>query len=117
MSRGIINGLFGILFNVAAAALVMALLLLAGALVGGIDMVWLSRTGIILQILGISLFVLEFMGVAQQGQSPLRWWLGKLAHEDGNTSMPSPWPRQMLLVVGAGSLVMGLLLQLLSSWG
>jgi len=117
MSRSIINGLFGLLFNIAAASLVVAVLLLVGALLGGIEMVWVGRTGIILQILGISLFVVEFMGVAQEGQSPLRWWLRRLAHEDGETSAPNLWPRQMLLIIGAGSLVMGLLMQLLSSWG
>ncbi len=116
MSRGIINGLFGILFNLATAALVLAVMLLIGGLVGGVEMVWLSRTGIILQILGISLFVLEFVGVAQQGQSPLRWWISKLATDDVNSSRPELWPRQMLLIIGAGTLIFGLLLQLLSSW-
>ena len=116
MSRVIINGLFGVLFNLATAALVLAVMLLIGGLVGGVEMVWLSRTGIILQILGVSLFVLEFVGVAQQGQSPLRWWINKLAHDDGSNSRPELWPRQMLLIIGAGTLIFGLLLQLLSSW-
>ncbi len=116
MSRGIINGLFGLFFNLAAAALVLAALLLIGGLAGDVEMVWLGRTGIILQILGVSLFVLEFVGVAQQGQSPLRWWIEKLATDEGNDSRPEMWPRQMLLIIGAGTLIFGLLLQLLSSW-
>ena len=116
MSKGIVNGLFGIFFNLATAALIVGLLLIAGALRGSVEAVWVARTGIILEILGVSLFALEYVGVAQQGQSPLRWWLRKLIHDDITTPTPALWPRQMVLLLGVGTLVTGLGLQLLSSW-
>ena len=114
MTRGIINWLFGVFFNLVTATLIVGVALAAGAWRGTIEMAWLSRTGFILQILGVSLFAMEYMGVAQQGQSPLRWWLRRLAHDD--LAAPALWPRQMVLMLGGSALLVGLALQLVSSW-
>ena len=116
MAAGIIVWFFGLLFNLAVAGLVVGVLLIMRALWGDVEMVWLNRAGLSLQVLGITLFTLEYVGVAQQGQSLLRWWLRKLTRGDAGTVMPALWPRQMILIVGASALVLGLLLQVLSWW-
>ena len=116
MRQGTVNFVFGLLFNVAVAALIAGALLFIGALRGSIDMVWVGRIGIAIEILGVAMLALDYVGVTQHGQSPLRWWLRRLINADSNAPMPTLWPRQVVLILGVGALVAGLALQLVSSW-
>ena len=116
MVRGLLNGLFGLLFNLATVTLVVGIILLIGALKGGADMVWLARTGLILEVLGISIFALEYVGITRHGYSPIRWWLRKLIGQDERDSPVNLWPRQLVVTIGLAVVVAGLLLQFLSSW-
>ena len=114
MSRGIANWLLGIFFNLAAALLFAGVLLTPGAVWGGVEPIWLSRLGIVLQLVGIMLLVADYLGFGQDGESPLRWWMARLKNRGADA--PALWPRQTLLAVGVSTLVVGLFLQFLASW-
>ncbi len=114
MSRGIASWLLGVFFNLAAALLVAGALMIPGAVWGGVEVVWLSRMGIVLQLVGIILLAADYFGFGQDGESPLRWWIDRL--NSRGTGSPAMWPRQTLLTFGASAVVMGLLLQFLASW-
>ena len=114
MSKGIANRLLGIFFNLAAALLLAGALLIPGAVWGGVEVVWLIRMGIVLQLVGILLLAADYFGFGQDGYSPLRWWIDRLNNREADA--PVLWPRQTLLTVGVSTLVTGLLLQFLASW-
>ncbi|MCH2314954.1 MAG: hypothetical protein MK524_00895 [SAR202 cluster bacterium] len=114
MSKGIANRLLGIFFNLAAALLLAGALLIPGAVWGGVEVVWLIRMGIVLQLVGILLLAADYFGFGQDGYSPLRWWIARLNNREADA--PVLWPRQTLLTVGVSTLVMGLLVQFLASW-
>jgi hypothetical protein len=114
MSRGIASWLLGVIFNLAAALLLTGVLLIPGAVWGGIEPIWLSRVGIVLQLVGIMLLAADYLGFGQDGESPLRWWLARLKNREAGA--PTLWPRQTLLTVGVSTLVAGLFLQFLASW-
>lgn len=114
MSRGIANWLLGIFFNLAAALLLAGVLLIPGAMWGGVEPIWLSRMGIVLQLVGIMLLAADYLSFGQDGESPLRWWIARLNNRE--VSAPALWPRQTLVTVGVSTLVVGLLLQFLASW-
>ena len=114
MSKGIANWLLGIFFNLAAALLLAGALLISGAVWGGVEVVWLIRIGIVLQLVGILLLAADYFGFGQDGYSPLRWCIDRLNNREADT--PVLWPRQTLLTVGVSTLVTGLLLQFLASW-
>lgn len=114
MPKEIANWLLGIFFNISAALLFAGALLIPGAIWGGIEVVWLSRVGIVLQLVGIMLLAADYFGFGQDGESLLRWWTARPNNREEGT--PAMWPRQTLLTVGVSTLVMGLLLQFLASW-
>ena len=114
MSRGIAGWLLGIFFNLAAALLLAGVLLIPGAVWGGVEVVWLSRVGIVLQLVGVMLLAADYFGFGQDGESPLRWWIDRLDNRDADS--PSMWPRQALLTFGVSAVVMGLALQFMASW-
>ena len=114
MSKGIANRLLGIFFNLAAALLLAGALLIPGAVWGGVEVVWLIRMGIVLQLVGILLLAADYFGFGQDGYSPLRWWIDRLNTREADA--PVLWSRQTLLTVGVSTLVMGLLVQFLASW-
>ena len=117
MPKGLVYVLFGILFQAVSVSIIGGLLVFISATLGEIGTQWISRTGLILELMGLTMLVLEYVGFAQLGQSPARWWVRKLttngaADEDN----PPLWPRQMVILIGIGAFVMGLALQLLGSW-
>jgi len=114
MSRGISNWLLGIFFNLAAALLLAGVLMIPGAMWGGVEPVWLSRMGIVLQLAGVMLLAADYLGFGQDGESPLRSWMSHLVNRE--TGTPVLWPRQTLVTIGASTLVVGLFLQILASW-
>lgn len=115
MNKGLIRWLFGLIFNITAVALLAGILVALGSLRGEVDTRWVGRMGVILQVLGILLLVLDYTGVVHEGQSPLRWWLRRLGR-DPEGVRPALWPMQAVTIVGVGALLLGLLLQLASSW-
>ena len=114
MSKGIANWLLGIFFNLAAALLLAGALLIPDAVWGGVEVVWLIRMGIVLQLVGILLLATSYFCLRQDGYNPLRWWIDRPNNRE--VDAPVLWPRQALLTVGVSTLVMGLLLQFLASW-
>lgn len=114
MSKGIASWILGIFFNLAAALLLAGALLAPGAMWRGVEVVWLTRTGIVLQLVGILLLAADYFGFGQDGYSPLRWWIDRLNSREADA--PVLWPRQTLLTVWVSTLVMGLLLQFLARW-
>ena len=114
MSKGIANWLLGIFFNLAAALLLAGALLIPDAVWGGVEVVWLIRMGIVLQLVGILLLATDYFCFGQDGYSPLRWWIDRPNNRE--VDAPVLWPCQALLTVGVSTLVMGLLLQFLASW-
>ena len=78
MSKGIANRLLGIFFNLAAALLLAGALLIPGAVWGGVEVVWLTRMGIVLQLVGILILAADYFCFGQDGYSPLRWWIDRL---------------------------------------
>ena len=114
MSKGIANWLLGIFFNLAAALLFAGALLIPDTVWGGVEVVWLIRMGIVLQLVGILLSATGYFCFRQDGYSPLRWWIDRPNNRE--VDAPVLWPCQALLTVGVSTLVMGLLLQFLASW-
>lgn len=116
MKRAMINGLFGLFFNLFTASLVAGVLVFIGVLNGSVELVWLTRTGIVLEVLGVGLIALEFLGGARHRVSPSRWWLRKLLHDNRGPGISLAWSRHSILGVSGVALLAGLLLQLLTRW-
>ena len=108
--------LFGIASQLVALSILGGVLVLVAVWRGGLGAEWVSRFGLILELLGLLVLFLEYLGVAQFGQSPLRRWIRSFTGTGNGEPPYSPWPRQMVIILGVTALIMGLALQLLGSF-
>lgn len=107
---------FGLLFQAVTLSIIGGILVSVSALRGAVGMEWLIRVGLALELMGLMMLFLEYVGFAQSGESPLRWWVRSLGGRPRRESPPATWPRQAVVVLGVAAIVLGLILQLLGSF-
>ena len=66
--------------------------------------------------MGLTLLVLEYVGLSQSGSSPLKWWVRSHRGSAQPGARPATWPGQAVIVLGVAAIALGLLLQLLGSF-
>ena len=115
MLRSAVNLIFVVVLNVGAVVVVFVAISAVGVFRGTVDVLWLARLGLILEVMGLAMFALEYFGSRWFGQGPIRWWLRKLEGIDPSSSRDS-WPRHLTVSVGACAVVGGIVLQLVSSF-
>ena len=116
MLRSAINLLFVLVLNASVVLAVFAAISAVGVFRGTVDVLWLARVGLILEVVGLAMFALEYFGSRWLGQGPLRWWLRKLEGIEPSGSLNETWPRQVTVSIGACAIVGGIVLQLVSSF-
>ncbi len=112
---------FGLLFQAVVLSLLGGVLIAVSAFRGVVGMEWLFRVGLALQLMGLTLLALEYLGFSQSGSSPLRWWVRShrgLAHRGSAQpgARPAAWPGQAVVILGVAAIALGLALQLLGSF-
>jgi hypothetical protein len=107
---------FGLLFQAVALSIIGAILLAVSALRGTVELEWLARFGLALQLMGLMLLVLDYAGADRTGPSQLRWWVRYHTGSAGPGSRPDTWPGQVVIILAVAALVVGLVLQLLGTF-
>jgi hypothetical protein len=108
---------FGLLFQAVVLAIIGGILLPISALRGSVEMEWVARVGLVLQLLGIMLLLLDYAELDQSGPGRLRWWVRSRSGSAANAEVrPGAWPGQMVVILAVAAIVLGLALQLLGSF-
>ena len=107
---------FGLLFQAVVLGIIGGILLPISALRGSVEMEWVARVGLVLQLLGIMLLLLDYAELDQSGPGRLRWWVRSRSGSANGEVRPGAWPGQMVVILAVTAIVLGLALQLLGSF-
>ncbi len=116
MVRNAVNLIFVMVINASILIAVFTAIVLFGVMRGTIDVLWLVRLGLILEVLGVVMFALEYIGSKRFGRGPIWWWLRKLELIDTMGASSDSLLRQATLLLMASVVVGGITLQFVSSF-